>query len=81
MRLGEILVKNDTITEIQLVQALEEQKRTGEQLGEVLVRCELLTRKALEEALDEQHAILLTEARESGLFKRGRRSRGRSLPR
>lgn len=81
MRLGEILVKNDSITETQLVQALEEQKRTGEQLGEVLIRRELLTRKALEEALDEQHAILLTEAREAGLFKRGRRSRGRSLPR
>ena len=80
MRLGEILVKNDRITETQLAQALEEQKRTGEQLGELLVRRELVTRKALEKALDEQHDILLEETREAGLFKRSRRSRGRALP-
>ena len=78
MRLGEILVKHELITETQLVQALAEQKRTGEQLGELLVRRELVTRQALEQALDEQHQILLEEAREAGMFKRGRRSRGRA---
>ncbi len=42
-RLGEILVEGSVITEQRLVDALKEQRRTGELLGEALVRMKLAT--------------------------------------
>ena len=51
VRLGELLVQQNVITEEQLTQALAEQKRTGRKLGRVLADLGFLTEGSLHEFL------------------------------
>jgi hypothetical protein len=52
--LGAMLLQTGSLTEVQLEQALAEQKKSGEKLGEVLVRLGFLTRRQLDAFLDFQ---------------------------
>jgi len=56
-RLGDLLVQTGIITNDQLTEALEEQKRSGERLGNVLVRKGYLTEQRLIEVLEFQLGI------------------------
>jgi type IV pilus assembly protein PilB len=58
-RLGEILVKNNLITRDQLVNALEEQKLSGNQLrlGAILINKKLLTDEQLTSFLSKQYGV------------------------
>ena len=47
IRLGELLVQQSLITEEQLRQALDEQKRSGRKLGRVIVDSGLVTEKGI----------------------------------
>jgi len=51
VRLGEVLISSNLITEAQLTQALEMQRDAGGRLGEVLVSLGALTEQALAQAL------------------------------
>ena len=53
--LGAILVRCGVLTEEQLAFALDEQKRTGEQIGEVIVRLGLALASSVAQALATQH--------------------------
>jgi hypothetical protein len=53
--LGAILVQRGVLTEEQLAFALDEQKRTGEQIGEVIVRLGLALASSVAQALATQH--------------------------
>lgn len=53
-RLGDLLVGSGTITQQQLEEALEEQKKSGKRLGTVLVENHIITEKQLIEALMTQ---------------------------
>lgn len=57
MRLGDILVKNEIITQEQLYKALELQKGTGQKLGAVLITQGWLTDEHLFQVLEEQYQI------------------------
>jgi MSHA biogenesis protein MshE len=54
VRLGELLVKQNLITEEQLRLALEEQKRSGRKLGRVLVESGYVTEEGISQALAKQ---------------------------
>lgn len=56
-RLGDILVQTGIITHEQLIEALDEQKRSGERLGSVLVKKGYLTEQRLIEVLEFQLGI------------------------
>ncbi len=56
--IGEIFVERGFVTELQLEQALDVQKQTGERLGEILVATGSLTRLDLAGALAEQWSSL-----------------------
>ncbi len=62
MRLGEILVKAEAITEKQLQAAVAEQQRWGGLLGEILVRMEYLAEETLVLALSRQLGVPRVEA-------------------
>jgi chromosome segregation ATPase len=53
--LGAILVRRGVLTEEQLAVALDEQKRTGEQIGEVIVRLGLALASSVAQALATQY--------------------------
>ena len=57
--LGLLLIEMGLISEEQLVQALEAQRRTGELLGEVLIHLGFVTRLAIQDALAKQRGVLL----------------------
>jgi len=57
MRLGDILVKNEIITEDQLFKALDLQKGTGQKLGSILITQGWLTDEHLFKVLEEQYQI------------------------
>jgi len=57
-KLGEILKKQGLLTDIQLEQALEEQKRKGGKLGTILIKMGLVNEDAFAEALGKQLGIL-----------------------
>lgn len=57
--LGLLLIEMGLISEDQLAQALNAQKRTGELLGEVLVARGYVTRLAIQDALALQRGVLL----------------------
>jgi hypothetical protein len=61
MRLGEILVKADAISEKQLQAAVAEQQRWGGLLGEILVRMEYLAEETLVLALSRQLGVAKAE--------------------
>ena len=60
-RLGDILVRTKKITISQLLDALEEQKATGQKLGEVLVASAMVTREDVTAALKSQGTSPLTD--------------------
>ena len=57
IKLGELLVKANVLTESQLKTALSEQNKWGGRLGEILVRMSLLSEDILVKALSKQLAI------------------------
>jgi len=56
-RLGDILLQEGLITEAELKEALEEQRRSGERLGEILVKQGYITSAQLGKALEKQLGI------------------------
>lgn len=61
IRLGELLVSNGDLGFLQLLEALDEQRRTGGHLGEVLVRLEFVTQEQVSEALELQQTLIQEE--------------------
>lgn len=61
--LGDMLVKMKKITTDQLLNALRQQKMTGEKLGEVLVRMNFIQRDDLEAILVQQQRVLSIDLR------------------
>lgn len=57
IKLGELLVRANVLTESQLKTALSEQNKWGGRLGEILVRMNLLSEDILVKALSKQLAI------------------------
>ena len=55
--LGQLLIKNEKITEEQLSKALEEQKNTKNKLGHTLINLQYLTENDLIEVLEKQFGI------------------------
>jgi type IV pilus assembly protein PilB len=53
-RLGEILIRNQKLRTPQLLQALQEQERTGELLGKILLQKGLVTEADIDDALRHQ---------------------------
>jgi type IV pilus assembly protein PilB len=60
-KLGEILVSNSLITEEQLKEALEYQRKTGLKLGQVLIEKKYITERQLLEFLSKQFSIRFVE--------------------
>jgi len=56
-RIGNLLLKANLVTEGQLKEALEEQKRTGEKLGQILVERGVISPMDLARALEAQSGI------------------------
>src|SRR5665647_1240548 len=56
-RLGELLVRKQLITDIQLAKALEDQKINGGRLGAVLVRLGFLKEEAFTSFLSQQYGV------------------------
>ena len=54
MRLGDLLIKQDVLTEENLKKALELQKGTGKKIGEVLVENGFITEEMIARALQTQ---------------------------
>lgn len=54
IKLGNLLLKNNLITENQLERALEIQKTTGQKLGEILISRHYISEEDLNEILDLQ---------------------------
>ena len=54
IKLGQLLLKNNLITENQLDRALEIQKTTGQKLGEILIGRHYITEEDLNEILNLQ---------------------------
>ena len=54
MRLGDLLIKQDVLTEENLKKALELQKETGKKIGEVLVENGFITEEMIARALQTQ---------------------------
>lgn len=54
IRLGDILVQQKLLTEAQLKQTLEEQKKTGRRLGHVLIEKKFITEEQISRALARQ---------------------------
>ena len=56
-KLGELLVKNETITPEQLSSALKEQEESGKMMGSILVGMGALKDSDLLQFLSEQHGV------------------------
>mgnify|MGYP002414179291 CR=1 FL=1 len=61
IRIGDLLVQNQIITEAQLLQALAEQKRTGHKLGNTLIEMGFVDEQKLLELLSQQLMIPLID--------------------
>jgi len=59
IRLGELLISTGELSFMQLLDALDEQRRTGDHLGEILIRNEFCDAEAVQEALELQQSLLL----------------------
>ncbi len=57
LKLGELLIKAQLLTDAQLEQALEEQKQTGGRLGEHLVRLGFVTEEDILDCLSQQYGV------------------------
>lgn len=61
IRIGDLLVQNGVITELQLMDALAKQKQTGQKLGRTLVALEMVTENCFIEFLSQQLNIPAVE--------------------
>ena len=59
IRLGELLISNGELSFMQLLDALDEQRRTGDHLGEILIRNDFCDPDAVREALELQQSLLV----------------------
>ncbi len=57
LRLGELLISTGEIRFLQLLDALEEQRRTGDSIGQVLVNLGSCSQEAVNEALELQQRV------------------------
>lgn len=57
IRLGELLISNGDLRFMQLLEALDEQRRTGGHLGELLVRLNFCSLEQVSEALELQRSL------------------------
>jgi len=69
MKLGELLVKQGTITEEMLDQALEEQKKDGARLGSTLIKLGFLKEEDLLNALSKHFGVKAIDLRNKELDK------------
>lgn len=60
--LGQLLVKQKLITEEQLAQAIETQRKTGQRLGDIFSELNLITQQHIEEALRKQRRLRMAAA-------------------
>ena len=56
-RIGEILLRQKVITQKQLQQALDLQKKEGGLLGEILIKLELVSEKEIAQAIISQYGF------------------------
>ncbi|MCP4649323.1 MAG: Flp pilus assembly complex ATPase component [PVC group bacterium] len=68
LKLGDILKKQNLLTELDLQRALAEQKRKGGKLGEILVEMGIVTDKDIAVALAKQLRVMFVDM-EKGLLK------------
>lgn len=59
IRLGELLISTGELSFMQLLDALDEQRRTGDHLGEILIRNEFCDVETVREALELQQSLLV----------------------
>ena len=59
IRLGELLISTGELSFMQLLDALDEQRRTGDHLGEILVRNDFCDAQTVREALELQQSLLV----------------------
>lgn len=59
IRIGELLISNGELSFMHLLDALDEQRRTGDHLGEILIRNEFCEPEAVKEALELQQSLLV----------------------
>ncbi len=69
LRLGEILVRQGLITEKQLQEALEAQKREKGRIGEVLVKLGLISEESIAQAIAAQIHVPYYSSKQSDLLK------------
>jgi MSHA biogenesis protein MshE len=67
VRLGEILLRQGLLTEDQLRQSLEDQKRTGRRLGRVFIDAGFVTEESLCAALARQLKLAFVDLRQAAL--------------
>jgi len=60
-RLGDTLVKQGMITEVQLLTALQEQKNTDKKLGQIFISKGLITRRQLAETLAKMYQLPMVD--------------------
>jgi hypothetical protein len=60
--LGQLLVKQKLITEEQLANAIELQRKTGQRLGDIFAELNLITRQNIEDALRKQRRLRMAAA-------------------
>lgn len=66
-RIGDVLIDANIITQEQLMNALEEQRKTGKRLGQVLVDLKFTDETEIAEAMSQQMKIPLAKIREAKL--------------
>ena len=66
--LGQLLVKQQLITEQQLAEAIAHQKQSGKRLGEILAGANLLTQEHIQRALKKQRELRLIAAFATAMF-------------
>jgi type IV pilus assembly protein PilB len=65
VRLGDLLVEKGLITQVQLEEALDEQRKSGRRLGEILVESDLVSGEDISSILAEQSGIPYSRLRKS----------------
>jgi len=68
-KLGELLVKENLITPVQLQQAIEEQQKSGGRLGESLTKLGFIENEQLAEFLSKQYGVPYIDLREFEINK------------
>lgn len=58
--LGQVLIKQQLISEEQLAQAIDQQSKTGQRLGDIFAEWNILTHKHVQDALHSQRRLRMT---------------------